>query len=444
MIFIEVDMSNIEHLLSSIPIHKSIEPQYYDAVYKFFKSLETDGLSLEENLFYLKKLCIPEYIHTFQIPWEDDQQVLHVQTGYRVQHNRALGLYKGGLRFHKTVNLDIIKALAFEQTFKNALTGFSMGGAKGGSDFDPKGKSKSEIRRFSMAFMEKLAPFIGENKDIPAGDLGVDSYVLGIMNATYQHLYQGNYYPLTGKPVPLQGSRIRTEATGFGLIYFVEAALLSVYQKTLKGLRVLISGSGNVGIHAAMKAHALGAIVVGISDSTSYLYDPNGLDIDAVIQHKHKESKPLNTFKNQKIVFTDGLFWHHKADIALPSAKENDILLEDISYLHKEGVLMVAEGANLAVDIKAISYMEKHHIMYGPGKAANAGGVIVSALEIEQNKTFTQWPSEVVDQKLKHIMETLFLRIYEASNHKKEHFMTGANRLAFEKILEAMILRGLY
>lgn len=437
-------MSDIDQLLSSIPIHKSIEPQYFDAVYKFFKSLETDGISLKESLFYLKKLCIPEYIYTFQIPWEDDHQVLHVQTGYRVQHNRALGMYKGGLRFHPSVNLDIIKALAFEQTFKNALTGFSMGGAKGGSDFDPKGKSKSEIRRFSMAFMEKLAPFIGEHRDIPAGDLGVDSSVLGVMNATYQHLYQGNYYPLTGKPVPLQGSRIRTEATGFGLIYFVEAALIKVYQKTLKGLKVLISGSGNVGMHAAIKAHALGALVIGISDSTSYLFDSNGLDIDAIVQHKHIQNKPLKTFSNQTIVFTDGNFWKHKADIALPCAKENDLLLDDMMYLHKEGVLMVAEGANIAVDIKAISYMETHEIMFGPGKAANAGGVIVSALEIEQNKTFTQWPSEVVDQKLKVIMENLLDRIYEASHHKKEHFMIGANRLAFEKLIEAMRLRGFH
>lgn len=437
-------MSDLNQLMSSIPIHKNIEPQYFDAVYKFFKSLETDGISLKEPLFYLKKLCVPEYIYTFQIPWEDDHQVLHVQTGYRVQHNRALGMYKGGLRFHPSVNLDIVKALAFEQTFKNALTGFSMGGAKGGSDFDPKGKSKSEIRRFSMAFMEKLAPFIGEHRDIPAGDLGVDSSVLGVMNATYQHLYQGNYYPLTGKPVPLQGSRMRTEATGFGLIYFVEAALLKVYQKTLKGLKILISGSGNVGMHAAIKAHALGALVIGISDSTSYLFDPNGLDIDAVVQHKHIQNKPLKTFSTHTIVFTDGNFWKHKADIALPCAKENDLSLDDMTYLHKEGVLMVAEGANIAVDVKAISYMETHEIMFGPGKAANAGGVIVSALEIEQNKTFTQWPSEVVDQKLKVIMENLLDRIYEASHHKKEHFMTGANRLAFEKLIEAMTLRGFH
>ncbi len=437
-------MTHIEQLLTSLSIQESLEPHYYASVYKFLKSLDLDALSFEKNLFYIKKLCIPEYIHMFQVPWENDLGELYVQTGYRVQHNRALGLYKGGLRFHPSVNLDIIKALAFEQTFKNALTGFAMGGAKGGSDFDPKGKSASEIRRFSIAFMQQLAPFIGENKDIPAGDLGVDGKVLGIMNATYQNIYQASLYPLTGKPIPLQGSRIRKEATGFGLIYFVDALLSQVYHHSIKDKTVLISGSGNVGIHAAIKAHALGAKVIGISDSTSYLYDPEGLDIPSIYHHKVNQEKSLLTYPNPTIVYQDQDFWLHKTDIALPCAKEDDMHLKDITYLTQHGVLMVAEGANLAVDKDAVTYMYEHQVMFGPGKAANAGGVMVSALEIEQNKTFQQWSSEKVDLKLKEMMESLCMSLYLDANQQKHLLMTSANQLAFKKVLEAMQLRGIY
>lgn len=437
-------MTQTQQLLDRLNIKKDLEPHFFQATYKFFESLEALGMDLTQHKFYVEKLCLPEYVYIFQVPWEDDLGNLHVQTGYRVQHNRSLGLYKGGLRFHPSVNLDIIKALAFEQTFKNALTGFAMGGGKGGSDFDPKGKSKSEIRRFSISFMQQLAPFIGEDKDIPAGDLGVDGIVLGYMNSTYQNIYQKNLYPLTGKPIPLQGSRMRKEATGYGLMYFVEAAFKRVFQTSLEGKTILISGAGNVGIHAALKAVSLGAKVTGISDSTGYVYDPNGLDIDAIYNHKTVLGKQLNEYPNKNIVCTTQDFWRHPCDIALPCAKEDDLLLDDIIYLHKNHVKMVAEGANIAVDAKAIRYMIDNHIMFGPGKAANAGGVMVSALEIEQNKTFNQWKSEEVDQKLRIMMSELFDTLYTSTKNKSYTLMAGANQLAFNKLIEAMTLRGIY
>ena len=435
----------ISSILASLHIHEKDAPHYYHSVYKFFKSLEDQGVQIkEEDVFYVHKLLIPERIFTFQIPWEDDQGYTHVNTGYRVQHNGALGLYKGGLRFHPSVNLDIIKALAFEQTFKNALTGYPMGGAKGGSDFNPKGKSKRELRRFSYAFMEALAPYIGEHADIPAGDLGIEGEILGYMNAKYQNLKQESLYPLTGKPVLLNGSFIRKEATGFGLIYFVEAYYKEVSHTTIQGKKILISGAGNVAIHAALKASALGGIVVGLSDSSGYLYDPQGLNIHDIIEHKITNQRPLSQFHNQKIVYQDDRFWHHPCEIALPCAKEDDIGLEDINILHKNGVKVVAEGANIAVRSEAIGYMNKYHIVYGPGKAANAGGVFVSALEIEQNRTFHQWHPDVVDQKLKDLMTQLFHDLYIHANQKAYHLMGAANQLAYQRVLQAMKLRGLY
>ena len=434
----------ISSLLHTLKITEILEPHYYSSVYKFFKSLEDQGVIFkEEDVFYIQKLLVPERIFTFQIPWEDDQGHLHVNTGYRVQHNGALGLYKGGLRFHPSVNLDIIKALAFEQTFKNALTGYPMGGAKGGSNFNPKGRSKRDIRRFSYAFMEALAPYIGEHVDIPAGDLGIDGDILGYMNAKYQNLKQESLYPLTGKPVLLNGSFIRKEATGFGLIYFIDAFYQEVLKDSIQGKTILISGAGNVGIHAALKASSLGGIVVGISDSSGYVYDPQGLNIPEIIDHKVTNSQPLETYHNQSIVYKDDMFWHHPCEIALPCAKEDDIGLEDIKVLHKYGVKVVAEGANIAVKSEAIQYMKENKIMYGPGKAANAGGVFVSALEIEQNRTFHQWHPDVVDQKLKDLMKQLFHDMYVQANEKHYELMGAANQLAFVRILQAMKLRGL-
>ena len=436
---------NIATILNDLNIHEFSQPHYYQAVYKFFKSLEDQDIQFkEDDLFYIKKLLIPERIMTFQVPWEDDQGKLHVNTGYRVQHNGALGLYKGGMRFHPSVNLDIIKALAFEQTFKNALTGYPMGGAKGGSDFNPKGKSKRELRRFSYAFMEALAPYIGEHVDIPAGDLGIDGEILGFMNAKYQNLKQESLYPLTGKPTLLNGSFIRKEATGFGLIYFVEAYYQEVHNETIQGKKILISGAGNVGIHAALKAQALGGVIVGISDSTAYLYDENGLDISDIILHKVTNQLPLESYHHQKQVHQDDQFWHHPCEIALPCAKEDDITLEDIQILHQNGVRVVAEGANIAVKSDAINYMKNNNIMFGPGKAANAGGVFVSALEIEQNRTFHQWHPEVVDDKLKTLMNNLFHDMYIQSNQQQEKLMGAANQLAYIRVLQAMKLRGLY
>lgn len=435
----------ISSLLQAFNIHESNAPHYYHSVFKFFKSLEDQGIIFkEEDTFYIQKLLVPERIFTFQVPWEDDQGKLHVNTGYRVQHNGALGLYKGGLRFHPSVNLDIIKALAFEQTFKNALTGYPMGGAKGGSDFNPKGRSKREIRRFSYAFMEALAPYIGEHVDIPAGDLGIDGEILGYMNAKYQALKQESLYPLTSKPVLLNGSFIRKEATGFGLMYFVEAFYQEVFNESILGKKVLISGAGNVGIHAAIKASSLGGIVVGISDSSGYLYDAQGLNILDIVNHKVTNNQSLENYHNQSIVYKDEKFWHHPCEIALPCAKEDDIGLEDIKVLRQKGVKVVAEGANIAVKSEAIEYMKENKIMYGPGKAANAGGVFVSALEIEQNRTFHQWYPEVVDQKLKDLMKQLFHDMYVQANEQYESLMGAANQLAFARILQAMKLRGLY
>ena len=387
-----------------------------------------------------------ERVIKFRVPWVDDQGKVHVNRGYRVQGNSAIGPYKGGLRLHPSVNEDIIKFLAFEQTLKNSLTTLPIGGGKGGSDFDPKGKSDMEVMRFCQSFMTELYKYIGADEDVPAGDIGVGAREIGFLYGQYKRitgLYEG---VLTGKGLTYGGSLARTQATGYGLIYIMEEVLKSKGE-TFAGKRVVISGAGNVAIYAAEKAISLGAKVVTMSDSTGWIYDEEGVDLAAIKQIKEVERGRLSAYaayRPNSEYHTTGKVWEVPCDIALPCATQNELLGEHAKLLVKNGVKYVGEGANMPSDLEAIHTFQENGIAFAPAKAANAGGVATSALEMSQNSMRLSWTFDEVDARLKGIMQNIYKNISDAAERYgvPGDYVAGANIAGFEKVANAMLAQG--
>ncbi len=398
----------------------------------------------------LDRIVEPERVIIFRVPWIDDNNIIQVNRGYRVQMNSAIGPYKGGLRFHPTVNLSILKFLAFEQTFKNSLTTLPMGGGKGGANFDPKGKSDGEVMRFCQSFMSELFRYIGEDTDVPAGDIGVGEREVGYLFGMYKKLTNKFTGVLTGKGMSYGGSFIRPEATGYGLIYFVENMLAAKYE-SVSGKTIVISGSGNVSQYAAQKATALGGKVVTLSDSEGFIYDKDGIDeekLNWVMQLKNvrrgRISEYADHFKSAKF-YKDKKPWSVECDIALPCATQNEILVGDAQALVKSKVMCVAEGANMPSTLEAINTFQKHKILYAPGKASNAGGVATSGLEMSQNSLRYKWTHEKVDRKLHEIMNNVHAEcILYGANGSKDYvdYVKGANIAGFVKVADAMLAQG--
>ena len=396
----------------------------------------------------IDRIVEPERFIQFRVSWVDDNGKVQVNRGFRVQFNSAIGPYKGGLRLHPSVCASVIKFLGFEQCFKNSLTGLPMGGGKGGSDFDPKGKSDGEIMRFCQSFMTELSKHIGADTDVPAGDIGVGAREIGYMFGQYKRLRNEFTGVLTGKGLSYGGSLARTEATGYGLCYFTEEMLNCMRNDSFKGKTVVISGSGNVAIYATQKATALGAKVVALSDSNGYVYDANGINLDVVKQIKEVERGRIKEYANrvEGAVYTEGCrgIWSIKCDIALPCATQNELNGEEAALLVKNGVMAVAEGANMPSTPEAIETFQNAGVLFGPAKAANAGGVATSGLEMSQNSMRYGWTFEEVDAKLHDIMVGIFHNAYNASKKYgvEGNLVAGANIAGFEKIAEAMIAQG--
>ncbi|RRJ62507.1 NADP-specific glutamate dehydrogenase [Paenibacillus oralis] len=396
----------------------------------------------------LERIVEPERLISFRVPWVDDQGKVRVNRGFRVQFNSAIGPYKGGLRFHPSVNASIIKFLGFEQIFKNSLTGLPIGGGKGGSDFDPKGKSELEVMRFTQSFMTELAKYIGPNMDVPAGDIGVGGREIGYMFGQYKRLYGSETGVLTGKGLTYGGSLTRTEATGYGLVYFT-AEMLASKGETFEGKTVVVSGSGNVSIYAIEKAQQLGAKVVACSDSNGYVYDPNGIDLKTVKRLKEVERKRIKEYVNEHpgAEYHEGYqnIWSIPCDIALPCATQNEINESSAKQLVAGGVKFVAEGANMPSTLEAIEVYLNSGVYFGPAKAANAGGVAVSALEMAQNSTRLSWTFEEVDAKLKGIMKNIYLSSVKAAEEfgHPGNLVVGSNIAGFLKVADAMLAHGI-
>ncbi|AGZ22351.1 NADP-specific glutamate dehydrogenase [Streptococcus suis] len=426
------------------------ETEFLQAVEELFSTLEpvfeAHPEYIEENI--LACIVEPERIISFRVPWTDKDGNVQVNRGYRVQFNSAVGPYKGGLRFHPTVNQSILKFLGFEQIFKNVLTGLPIGGGKGGSDFDPKGKTDAEIMRFCQSFMTELQKHIGPSLDVPAGDIGVGGREIGYMYGQYKRLRQFDAGVLTGKPLGFGGSLIRPEATGYGLVYFTDN-MLAANGKSFKDQTVLISGSGNVAQYAVQKATELGAKVISVSDSNGYIIDETGIDFDLLVDIKEKRRARLTEYATEKATakYFEGSVWNYdgKADIALPCATQNEINGEQAAALVKNGVYCVAEGANMPSDLDAIKVYKENGVLYGLAKAANAGGVAVSALEMSQNSLRLSWTREEVDGRLKDIMANIFNTAKETAEKYDlgTDYLAGANIAAFEQIADSMIAQGL-
>ncbi len=391
----------------------------------------------------------PERIICFRVSWVDDKGEVQINHGYRVQFNSALGAYKGGLRFHPSVNLSILKFLGLEQVLKNSLTGLPIGGGKGGSDFDPKGKSDREVMAFCQAFMTELYRHIGEFTDVPAGDIGVGGREIGYLYGQYRRIVQRNDGVLTGKGLTYGGSLVRTEATGYGLCYFGERALQTMKHDSFKGKTVVISGSGNVAIYAAQKAMVLGANVVAMSDSNGYIHDPNGIDLAAVRDIKEVRRGRIKEYvaDHPSATYVEGPrgIWSIPCDIALPCATQNEIGLEEAKTLVANGVIAVFEGANMPCLLEASRYFMENEIIYGPAKAANAGGVATSGFEMMQNAGRVSWSFEEVDAMLKKTMENIFDHCYATASSYGDPYdiLLGANVYGFEKVADAMMKQGI-
>lgn len=414
--------------------------------------LETLKPLLKSNSIYkehsiLERIVEPERIICFRVPWYDDNNKIQVNRGFRVQFNSAIGPYKGGLRFHPSVNLSIIKFLGFEQIFKNSLTGLPMGGAKGGSDFDPKGKSDNEVMRFCQAFMSELNRHIGQFTDVPAGDIGVGAREVGYLFGYYKKLRNEVTGTITGKGLDYGGSLTRTEATGYGCCYFMRE-MLNKINTSFDGKNVSISGSGNVALYAMQKTIELGGKVITMSDSSGYVFNPKGLNFD--IMKDIKETKRLriseyvNQDKNAKYI-DGGNIWDLSCDIAMPCATQNELEKKDAELLSRGGLLAIAEGANMPCTPEAVEVFTKNKIPFGPGKASNAGGVAVSGLEMSQNSIRYSWTFDEVDEKLQTIMKNIHDKAYETSEvfNEKGNYIMGANIAGFEKVANAMISQGL-
>ena len=445
-------MKYIDDVFARIKERNAYEKEFLQAVEEVFESLEP---VLEKHPEFVKanileRLTEPERQIAFRVPWVDDQGQLQVNRGFRVQFSGVLGPYKGGLRFHPSVYIGIIKFLGFEQIFKNSLTGLPIGGGKGGSDFNPKGKSEAEIMRFCQSFMMELYRHIGPDVDVPAGDIGVGGREIGYLYGQYRRL-KGRFDNgvLTGKGLSYGGSLVRTQATGYGLIYFVNE-MLSFHGKTLNDKRVVISGAGNVAIYALEKVTAMGAKVVAMSDSSGYIYDENGLDLESIKQIKEVERKRIKTYVDThpaaSYIEGQSKIWDIACDVALPCAAQNDINLESAKKLVENGVMAIGEGANMPSTNDAVKYFLEKNILVAPAKAANAGGVATSALEMSQNAMRYSWTFEEVDEKLKAIMVNIHKNSREAAETYGYGYnlVAGANIAGFLKVANAMMAQGDY
>ena len=443
-------MSYVDEVIEQVVAQNPTETEFHQAVREVLESIRVVVDENEENFrrdALLERLVNPERQIKFRVPWIDDNGQVHVNTGYRVQFNSAIGPYKGGLRLHPSVNIGIIKFLGFEQIFKNSLTGLPIGGGKGGSDFDPKGKSDREIMSFCQSFMSELCKYIGADTDVPAGDIGTGAREIGYMFGQYKKLRGLFEGVLTGKGLSYGGSLARTEATGYGLLYLTDE-MLKKNGKDIKGKTVVVSGSGNVAIYAVEKAQQLGAKVVTVSDSNGWVYDPDGIDVAALKEIKEVKRQRLTEYKNYRpnSEYHEGKgVWSIKADIALPCATQNELDIEDAKTLVENGVITVAEGANMPTTADATDYLLENGVLFLPGKAANAGGVATSALEMSQNSERLSWTFEEVDSKLKDIMVNLYHNIDEASKKYgfTDNFVVGANIAGFLKVVDAMNAQGI-
>ena len=438
-----------QRVLEGLKARNASEPEFIQAATEILTTLQPviDKHPEFEAAGLLERYIEPERIIIFRVPWVDDQGKVQVNRGYRVQFNSAIGPYKGGLRLHPSVNLSIIKFLGFGQILKNSLTGLPIGGGKGGSDFDPKGKSDNEIMRFCQSFMTELYRHIGADVDVPAGDIGVGGREIGFLYGQYKRitgLYEG---VLTGKGLTYGGSLARKQATGYGLCYFVDA-MLKANGQSFAGKTVVVSGSGNVAIYATEKATELGAKVVAMSDSNGYIYDPNGINLDVVKRLKEVERKRIREYVKEvpTATYTEGCrgIWTIKCDIALPCATQNEIDEESAKALIANGVMAVGEGANMPSTLEATAAFQQAGVLFAPAKAANAGGVATSALEMSQNSQRLSWTFEEVDAKLKGIMENIFAKVDEAAKAYATagDYVSGANIAGFLKVADAMMAQG--
>ncbi len=443
-------MSYVDEVYDRVVKQNPGEGEFHQAVKEVLDSLRIVIESNEEKFrkaALLERLVEPERIISFRVPWVDDNGQVRVNKGFRVQFNSAIGPYKGGLRLHPSVNQGILKFLGFEQTFKNSLTGLPIGGGKGGSDFDPKGKSDREVMAFCQSFMTELSKYIGADQDVPAGDIGVGAREIGFLYGQYKRmtgLYEG---VLTGKGLTYGGSLVRTQATGYGLIYILDE-MLRHNGKELEGKSVVISGSGNVAIYASEKAIQLGAKVVALSDSNGYIYDKNGIRLEVIKEIKEVRRGRIKEYADEvaSAVYTEGKgIWTIPCDIALPCATQNELNLEDAKALKANGCFAVAEGANMPSTREATDFFLENGMLFMPGKAANAGGVATSALEMSQNSLRLSWTFDEVDKKLHDIMVGIYEKTAKAAKRYgvKGNYVAGANIAGFEKVVEAMMAQGI-
>ena len=443
-------MSYVDEVYPRVVAQNPGESEFHQAVKEVLDSLRLVIDANEEKyrkMGLLERLTEPERIISFRVPWVDDNGQVQVNKGYRVQFNSAIGPYKGGLRLHPSVNQSILKFLGFEQVFKNSLTGLPIGGGKGGSNFDPKGKSYREVMAFCQSFMTELSKYIGANQDVPAGDIGVGGREIGFLYGQYKRLtgqYEG---VLTGKGLTYGGSLARTEATGYGLVYILDE-ILKHNGHQMEGKRVVVSGSGNVAIYATQKAQQLGAKVVALSDSNGYIYDEDGIKLDVVKEIKEVRRGRIKEYveKVPTAVYTEGKgIWTIPCDIALPCATQNELDLEDAKTLKANGCFVVAEGANMPSTREATDFFLENGMLFMPGKAANAGGVATSALEQSQNSQRLSWTFEEVDSKLKQIMVDIFAKVDDAAKRYgvPGNYVAGANIAGFEKVVDAMMAQGI-
>ena len=442
-------MSYVDSVIEQVKAKNANEPEFIQAVTEVLTSLKPviDANPEYEKAGLLERIVEPERVIMFRVPWVDDSGKVQVNRGFRVQFNSCLGPYKGGLRLHPSVNLGIIKFLGFEQIFKNSLTTLPMGGGKGGSDFDPKGKSDAEVMRFCQSFMTELCKHVGADTDVPAGDIGTGAREIGYMFGQYKRIRNVWEGVLTGKGLSYGGSLARTEATGYGLIYFVQEYLKGKGD-SFEGKTVAVSGSGNVAIYATEKAQQLGAKVVTLSDSTGWIYDANGIDLDLVKQIKEVERGRISEYAKRRegVEYHEGRgVWTVKVDIALPCATQNELFIDDAKMLAANGCQIVAEGANMPTTMDATQYLQENGVVFMPGKAANAGGVATSGLEMSQNSERLSWSFEEVDAKLQGIMVNIF---HAADDAAREYgvegdYVAGANIAGFKKLADAMLAQGI-
>ena len=443
-------MSYTEEVYERVVAQNPGEPEFHQAVKEVLDSLKVVIDKNEEkyrSVSLLERLVEPERIISFRVPWVDDNGVVQVNKGYRVQFNSAIGPYKGGLRFHPSVNQGILKFLGFEQTFKNSLTGLPIGGGKGGSNFDPKGKSDREVMAFCQSFMTELSKYIGADTDVPAGDIGVGGREIGYLFGQYKRirgLYEG---VLTGKGLSYGGSLIRTQATGYGVVYMLDE-IMKAHKDAIAGKTFVVTGSGNVAIYAVEKAQQLGGKVVAMCDSNGFIHDPEGIKLDIVKDIKEVKRGRIKEYADrvEGATYTEGLgIWNIKCDIYLPCATQNELALDGAKALVANGCKYVVEGANMPTTLDATSYLMENGVLFMPGKAANAGGVATSALEMSQNSMRLSWTAEEVDEKLHNIMIDIFHKADDAAKRydMEDNYVAGANIAGFEKVVDAMMAQGI-